>query len=176
MRPRLLAVPVLVLALLLAGCGGDDEPEAGDGKAGGSPSSAPSGPATGLPEPTTPATPTASGPPTGRVQAVPGLPKGFPKNEVPLLDAKVVSGSRTELDGGLGWSVVLQPKGDDLQEIAAEAGERLEDAGFEPSTKTEQERLIARQYVKGDYQVGFTAVQTGDDDVLVTYLVSNATS
>lgn len=163
------SVPLLALALLVAGCGGGDDKDGQDGSdAGAASGPSSSAPATGSPATTDPSTPTASVP--GKVRVVEGLPAGFPTDEVPLLDGKIVSGARGEPGSQIAWSVVLQPEGD-IEDIVAAASAKLSDAGFALAGQTDLENLQVRQYQNAGYQVGLTVAATQEGNT-VTYVVA----
>jgi hypothetical protein len=149
-------VPVLavILALALTACGGGETKK--NDTAAGSPS---------------PSQARTTSLPPGRVKIAHGLPTGFPTDEIPLLDATVVTGAAGEPGSRYAWSVVMQPDGD-IRQIAREAGKKLEDAGYRRGPGTDLDSLQVERYANDKYQVGVTVVKTGDGNT-VTYVVSN---
>lgn len=174
MSTRLAAVPALVLAVAvgLTGCGSDDGAAKADKDAKATPgtsTTAPTTVATPASPPTSPRT-SADQPDGGRVIVEPGLPSGFPKDDVPLIDAKVLNGTVGEPGSKYDWSVVLQPTGD-LKVLADKAAANLEGAGFTAGPKSDLENLQVRQFSNAQYQVGFTATRSADG-IIATYVVT----
>src|SRR5690348_17631597 len=58
-----------------------------------------------------------------------GLPDGFPKDEVPVIDGTIIGGSKGTSGGPFAWSVVIQKDGD-ATEIFDDASSKLKDAGY----------------------------------------------
>lgn len=143
----LLAALALLPVLALAGCGGDDQ-------AADEPGPSPS--ATFVPE--------------SRIKVSAALPPGFPKDDVPLLDSPVAAASAGEPGSGYAWSVVMQPAGD-VEDVVDDAGDLLDEAGYEVGAKTDAGRLQVRRYDGDRYSVSLTVVGT-ETGTSVTYLIT----
>ena len=159
-RLRALVGAVVLVAGLgaLAACGGGDDKT---GVAGHDPSADAASTSTSGSDATTP-TPTV---PT----ASQGLPEGFPVDDVPLLDEKVLTGSTGGPDGEFAWSVVLQSSRA-VSELSAEVHKEFTDAGYTAGPASEVGDLSVMKFTGPKYEVGVTAARS-DDMVAVTYVV-----
>lgn len=144
-RPPALGALALVLALGLTGCGGDDDRAAAP---------APSPTPTEVASPTPTAQPSFD--PASPAIPAPGLPTGFPKDDVPLLPG-----------------VVTQPLGEGSTEVG-KRGWVLEintDQEFEPCFEAAQAALLARGYVKQPGEIkdasNWQAQFVGDDWIVI---------
>jgi hypothetical protein len=154
----LVGAAVLVAGLgTLAACGGgDDKTGVADHRVSadaGSTSSA------GTEASATPTVPTATQ----------GLPEGFPVDDVPLLDEKVLTGSAGGPDGEFAWSVVLQSSRA-VSELSAEVHKEFTAAGYTAGPASEVGDLSVMKFTGPKYEVGVTAARS-DDMVAVTYVV-----
>lgn len=142
---------------MLAGCGNDDD-KSGVTAAGDKPSTHASPPAPGS------GTPTDEG-----SAATQGLPEGFPSDDVPLLDEKVLTGSTGGPDGEFAWSVVLQSSRG-VSDVSAAVRKDFTDAGYTSGPGNEVGDLSVMQFKGPKYEVGVTAART-EGNVVITYVV-----
>lgn len=95
------------------------------------------------------------------------LPDGFPIDEVPLLDGKIIMGMAAE---GEGWTVAIQVDGDDVSGAVKAAADKLKAAGFteDASGMTMQDMAV----MKNDkYSVVMNGTSTTGQAV-VSYVVA----
>jgi hypothetical protein len=152
---------VLVAGLgTLAGCGGEEKTgvTSSDDKV-----SAPPGVGSAT---------VSAGPSGDVVTATEGLPEGFPTDDVPLLDEKVLTGSAGGPDGEFAWSVVLQSSRA-VSEVSAEVRKDFTAAGYTAGPGNEVGDLSVMQFKGPKYDVGVTAART-EGNVVITYVVRNA--
>jgi hypothetical protein len=150
---------VLVAGLaMFAGCGSDEKTgvTSADAKASTHPSPA-----------TVSATPTDED-----AIATQGLPEGFPSDDVPLLDEKVLTGSTGGPDGEFAWSVVLQSSRG-VSDVSAEVRKDFRAAGYSAGPGNEVGDLSVMQFKSAKYEVGVTAART-EGNVVITYVVRKA--
>jgi hypothetical protein len=100
-----------------------------------------------------------------------GLPEGFPKDQVPLVDEKVVSGVKGSDGGPFAWSVAMTSK-KSVEELSAQVKKDYADAGYKSEQSTEMGDVSIHQFSNARYDVGVTIARTGDG-ITVTYLVKN---
>ena len=105
----------------------------------------------------------------GSVTVGQGLPDGFPADDVPLLDEKVVSGAGGDAEGQSGWTVIMQTSRA-VDDLTAEVRKDFADAGYTTGEAMEAGDVTALQFESDQYEVGVTAARTGGN-VTVTYLV-----
>jgi hypothetical protein len=108
----------------------------------------------------------------GTFTAGQGLPDGFPKDDVPLLDENVVSGVKGTPDGQFAWSVVMQTSRA-IDDVTAEVQKDFAAAGYTAGQSTVMGDVSILQFTDDDYEVGVTAARTGEG-VMVTYVVKDA--
>ena len=101
-----------------------------------------------------------------------GLPDGFPKDDVPLVDDKVLSGVKGSSGGPFAWSVVMQTS-KSISDVTAEVKKDFADAGYTTGQGTEMGDVAINQFTSSKYEVSVTAAHTGGS-VTITYLVKNA--
>ena len=100
-----------------------------------------------------------------------GLPEGFPTDQVPLLDEKVVSGVKGGPGGSVAWSVAMTSTRS-IEDLSAEVKKDYADAGYRTDESTEMGDASIHQFSNGTYQVGVTIARTADG-ITITYLVKN---
>jgi len=157
-RLRALAGAAVLVAGLVAGLGTLAACGGGDDKTGvaGHDVSADAGSTSSAATPTVPT-------------ATQGLPEGFPVDDVPLLDEKVLTGSAGGPDGEFAWSVVLQSSRA-VSELSAEVHKEFTAAGYTAGPASEVGDLSVMKFTGPKYEVGVTAARS-DDMVAVTYVV-----
>jgi hypothetical protein len=101
--------------------------------------------------------------------ATEGLPDGFPSDDVPLLDEKVLTGSAGGPDGEFAWSVVQQSSRG-VSQVAAEVRKDYTEAGYTAGPGNEMGDLSIMQFTGPKYEVGVTAART-EGHVVITYVV-----
>jgi hypothetical protein len=101
-----------------------------------------------------------------------GLPDGFPKDDVPLLDEDVVSGVKGTPGGPFAWSVVMQTSRS-VEDVTAEVKKDFADAGYTQGQGTVMGDVSVLQFTSDTYDVGVTAARTSDK-VTISYVVKNA--
>jgi hypothetical protein len=99
------------------------------------------------------------------------LPEGFPKDDVPLVDQKVVSGVKGSAGGPFAWSVVMTST-KAVEALTTEVTKGFGDAGYSTGQSTDLGDVSIRQFTNDRYDVGVTIARTGDG-VTITYLVKN---
>lgn len=100
-----------------------------------------------------------------------GLPEGFPKDKVPLVDEKVVNGVKGSAGGPFAWSVVMTSSRA-VDALSAEVAKDFAAAGYQADKSTEMGDVSIHQFTNDTYEVGVTIARTGDG-VTLTYLVKN---
>lgn len=100
-----------------------------------------------------------------------GLPEGFPEDDVPLLDEKVVSGVKGSDGGPFAWSVVMTSE-KSVEELSAQVTKDYADAGYRADESTEMGDVSIHQFSNDTYDVGVTIARTGEG-ITITYLVKN---
>lgn len=98
-----------------------------------------------------------------------GLPEGFPTDDVPLLDEKVVSGAKGTSGGPFAWTVVMTSSRA-IDDLSAEVSHHFAAAGYAAGQPQELGDVNVHQFSNDTYEVGVTIARTGDG-VMVTYLV-----
>lgn len=102
-----------------------------------------------------------------------GLPEDFPSDDVPLVDEKVVAGTKGTAGGPYAWSVVMQSDRsvDDLaSEVKDDYASWTSDDGAGADLGAD---LSILHFTDDTYDVGVTIARTGGN-VTITYLVKNA--
>jgi len=105
----------------------------------------------------------------GEITVGKGLPDGFPKDEVPVVDGKIIGGSKGTAGGPYAWSVVLQADGD-AADVFADVKSELEGAGFTGGQAMDMGEVHTGQFTSSQWGVSVNVAKTGDA-VTVTYLV-----
>jgi hypothetical protein len=118
---------------------------------------------------TTAGTPTTATSPSTTVGQ--GLPEGFPEDEVPLLDEKVVNGVKGSDGGPFAWSVVMTSTRS-VEDLSAEVVKDYAAAGYKSDESTELGDVSIHRFSSSSYQVGVTIARTGDG-ITITYLVKD---
>jgi hypothetical protein len=101
-----------------------------------------------------------------------GLPDGFPKDDVPLLDEDVVSGVKGTPGGQFAWSVIQQTSRS-VEDVTAEVKKAFTDAGYTQGQATEMGDVAVLQFTSDKYDVGVTAARTSGK-VTISYVVKDA--
>jgi hypothetical protein len=101
-----------------------------------------------------------------------GLPDGFPSEDVPVIDAKIIGGAKGAAGGPYTWSVILQADGD-ATEVFDEISSKLTTAGFTAGRGIGTDKVHTGQFTGPKYDVSVNAAE-GDSGVNVTYLVRDA--
>ena len=102
-----------------------------------------------------------------------GLPDGFPKDEVPLVDGKVLSASKGADGTRFVWSVLIQVDSS-VDDAAASAKSKLEGAGFTAGENSmTMGEMSVNEYNSSKYKVSVTVVKN-DEGTVVTYAIQNA--
>jgi hypothetical protein len=101
-----------------------------------------------------------------------GLPDGFPKDDVPLLDEDVVSGVKGTPCGQFAWSVIMQTSRS-VEDVAAEVKKDFTAAGYTEGQGTAMGDVSVLQFTGDKYDVSVTAARTGGQ-VTVSYVVKDA--
>lgn len=99
------------------------------------------------------------------------LPDGFPKDSVPLLDERVVGGSKGDPGGSVAWSVAMTSSRS-IDDLSAEVEKDYAAAGYAPRQSTVMGDVSIHRFTNGTYDVGVTIARTGDG-ITITYLVKN---
>ena len=105
----------------------------------------------------------------GEISVGKGLPDGFPKDDVPVIDATIIGGSKGAAGGPFAWSVVVQADGD-ATDVFGEVKSKLEGAGFTSGQGMDMGEVHTGQFTSAKYDVSVNVAKTGDK-VTVTYLV-----
>lgn len=100
------------------------------------------------------------------------LPEGFPGDEIPLLDEKVVTGVQGQPDGQFAWSVTMQSQRavDDLE---AEVKKDFADAGYTEAEAVTMGDASIMRFSNDTYEVGVTIARSGSS-VAINYVVTAA--
>jgi hypothetical protein len=101
-----------------------------------------------------------------------GLPEGFPKDDVPLLDEDVLSGVRGTSGGPFAWSVVMKTSRS-VEDVTAEVKKDFADAGYTEGQGTAMGDVAVLQFTSAKYDVGVTAARTSGE-VTISYVVKDA--
>lgn len=101
-----------------------------------------------------------------------GLPDGFPKDDVPLLDEDVLSGVKGTQGGPFAWSVVMQTSRS-VEDVTAEVKKDFTDAGYTEGQGTAMGDVSVLQFTSDKYDVGVTAARTSES-VTISYVVKAA--
>lgn len=97
-----------------------------------------------------------------------GLVEDFPLSEVPVLEAEIRQSSRV---GEKNWNAAFTVDGK-VEDIAKAVRDRMLEAGYNEDSEATSTAGIIRLFTNAKYQV-HTLVSTGpDDNVLVTYTVT----
>ncbi|RNL81401.1 hypothetical protein EFL95_03450 [Nocardioides marmorisolisilvae] len=105
----------------------------------------------------------------GEITVGKGLPDGFPKDDVPVVDGTIIGGSKGTDTGPYAWSVVVQSDGD-ASDVFGDAKSKLEGAGFTAGQNMDMGEVHTGQFTSAKYEVSVNAAKTGST-VTVTYLV-----
>lgn len=105
----------------------------------------------------------------GEISVGQGLPDGFPEDDIPVIDAKVIGGAKGTDGGPYAWSVVMQQDGD-VGEIFDEAEKKLLAAGYTAGQGMDMNDVRTGQFTSDKYDVGVNVAKTGDA-VTITYAV-----
>ncbi|RNM12733.1 hypothetical protein EFL26_19290 [Nocardioides pocheonensis] len=100
-----------------------------------------------------------------------GLPDGFPKGDIPLLDEKVVNGVKGADGGPFAWSVVMT-SARPIDDLSKQVTQAFGAAGYTAARANELGDVSIHQFTNATYDVGVTIARTGDG-VTITYLVKN---
>jgi hypothetical protein len=100
-----------------------------------------------------------------------GLPDGFPKGDIPLLDEKVVNGVKGSEGGPFAWSVVMTSSRA-VEDLSKQVTQDFGAAGYTAAQANELGDVSIHQFTNATYDVGVTIARTGDG-VTITYLVKN---
>lgn len=101
-----------------------------------------------------------------------GLPDGFPRDAVPLVDGKVVSGVKGTPGARFAWSVVLQTSSS-VEAVTAQVKKDYAAAGYRAGQASVMGDVSILQFKNSTYEVGITASRTAGN-VTVTYVVQSA--
>ncbi|HEX7716171.1 MAG TPA: hypothetical protein VF416_02705 [Marmoricola sp.] len=101
-----------------------------------------------------------------------GLPDGFPTDDVPLVDEKVVTGTQGSAGGPFAWSVVMQSSRS-VDDLAAEVKKDYASWNSQDGPASALDDLSIQRFTNDKYEVGVTIARTGDS-VTITYVVKNA--
>jgi hypothetical protein len=100
-----------------------------------------------------------------------GLPEGFPKKDIPLLDEKIVNGVKGSDGGPFAWSVVMTSSRN-VTDLSKDVTKAFASAGYTAGRTNELGDVSIHQFTNDTYDVGVTIARTGDG-VTITYLVKN---
>jgi hypothetical protein len=98
-----------------------------------------------------------------------GLPQGFPEQQIPLLDEKVVNGVTGSADGAIAWSVVMTSDRA-VTDLSRELRKQFADAGYTARRPRELADVSIHQFTNDTWNVAVTIARTGDG-ITITYLV-----
>ncbi|MET3961777.1 hypothetical protein ABIE44_001711 [Marmoricola sp. OAE513] len=174
-RTRLGALAaVLTAALVLSGCGGDDDSEKPKASDEGT---------------TKVVLPDASGEVTAKVDGDgdgikitnedgetvvgKGLPDGFPKDEIPIVDGDVVGGTKGNAAGPYSYTVLLQLDSGSPASVMADITRSLKAKGFAATPGMSVDQMSTAIFRSSKYEVGVNVVRA-DSKISVTYVVKRA--
>jgi hypothetical protein len=99
------------------------------------------------------------------------LPKGFPTDQVPVVDGEILFGTYTKSSKTWDTTVEVGPAGGDKAAAYDEAEAKLLDAGATvTSEKVDNGSAIAGQYTNGEHTIDLAVTDT--NGIIVNYLVS----
>ena len=160
-RRLLVAVPTALLALSLVGCGDAIENQIEDQLA----EEGVSADLDDLEDGKVNIDTTEGGVVTGE------LPKGYPSDEVPVVDGEILAGTYTKNPATWNVTIEVGPAGGDKSAAYDEAEALLTDAGADnPTAKTDNGTSIFGQYTTESYAVDLAV--TDSNGIVVNYTVA----
>lgn len=106
----------------------------------------------------------------GTITAGKGLPDGYPKDEVPVVDGTIVGASNNT--GAYAYSVLVQTKGTPAEVMAAVTA-KLTGAGMTKGEGNEMGSVSIAQFSSDKYEVAVT-VAAAEGNTIATYAIKNA--
>ncbi|RNL62070.1 hypothetical protein EFK50_09615 [Nocardioides marmoriginsengisoli] len=105
----------------------------------------------------------------GTITVGKGLPEGFPSDDVPVVDGKVIGGAKGTEGGPYAWSVILQAEGS-AEDVFTQISEKLKNAGFSSDEGMQMGSVYTGSFKGEKYEVSVNAAKVADG-ISVTYLV-----